>query len=230
MSLVEDRARGRRTALTAVAALVTSICQYPRASVTALGAYEPLRPTQPVQIVLAVRVRLRPRLELAQGPGVGRAAIILRLNEYPTWPLLRLGASPRRWTGSKKQGGYRPAQSERQIVPKCSVSLQLSSGRRRQDLASASLRNVLLTLLARDVEYQEISYSEVARAIPNSLVGRGKRIHLLQENLGRCNLTNSFVQSNVMQPTSSWLKLIASYGKGRGLRGASRQREGQRKA
>lgn len=50
--------------------------QYPSAGVTALGAYQPLWPTQPVQIVQALRVRLK-RLKPTRGSA---------LRPTETWP------------------------------------------------------------------------------------------------------------------------------------------------
>jgi hypothetical protein len=68
----------------ALRALVGRVSELPRAAMPALRAGEAVRPTQPVQVVQAVGVGAKPRLELAKrtwivlsGLGTGDPAIYL---------------------------------------------------------------------------------------------------------------------------------------------------------
>lgn len=65
---IEDRARGHRGPVAAAGALEPAVTQPPATPVLAVGADEPGRPAQPLQVVQAVRVGPEPGLQLAHGP------------------------------------------------------------------------------------------------------------------------------------------------------------------
>lgn len=88
---VEDRPRRNRRALTAGCALQPPVRHPPPAGVPAVRADEPIRPPQPLEVVQAVGVGAKPRLELAERArvvpsslGTGDGGILGRLDGYPT--------------------------------------------------------------------------------------------------------------------------------------------------
>lgn len=88
--LLEDRPGRHRSALAALTALVPPVRQLPGSGVRALGAHEPLRASQPSQVVQAVSIGREPRLKLAQRSrivsashgGQGHSTTLLRQDGY----------------------------------------------------------------------------------------------------------------------------------------------------
>src|ERR1035437_9342753 len=85
--LVEDRARRRGHLAVETAALPPRVRQPPPDDARTVGADEPLRPAQPVQIVQALPVLVEPRPQLRVRPRVVPASRMLHdhLSRVPKW-------------------------------------------------------------------------------------------------------------------------------------------------